>query len=498
MTLTTTARRLDETPGQSATPDAFGASPILVPGRNCWRIEPAQRVAVLIDGADYFRHLEQALRQARHSILVVGWDFDGRIKLCPDVEHCPPLGDFLRSLVEATPTLHVNILIWSVAPLHAAGAPAPLLIGAPWQDHPRITLRLDREHPFYGSHHQKIVCVDGSLAFVGGIDLTVERWDTCGHVEGDPNRRHPQGARYRPVHDVQAVVDGAAAQALDEIARLRWCRATRERLPNVAQRSAIWPDGLASEFTNNPVAISRTYPAWRDGPQVEEIAALTVDALAAGRQLIYIEAQYFTARNVRKTLERSLQARRGPEIVVVATRSTHGVLERMVMTENRERLVRRLRQLDRHNRLRVFYAAVAGRQEPCDVLIHSKLMIVDDRLLRIGSANLNNRSMGLDTECDLAIEAADAAAQRAIRRVRARLVGEHLGVDPAMVETALAKHGSLIRAIDALNRLPRGLRPFPETDVDGPTGARLGTWLLDPRRPFEPLWWRKRRRALTS
>ena len=38
-------------------------------------------------------------------------------------------------------------------------------------------------------------------------------------------------------------------------------------------------------------------------------------------------------------------------------------------------------------------------------MIHSKVMVVDDFLLRIGSANLNNRSMGTDTECDLAFAA---------------------------------------------------------------------------------------------
>ncbi len=38
-------------------------------------------------------------------------------------------------------------------------------------------------------------------------------------------------------------------------------------------------------------------------------------------------------------------------------------------------------------------------------MVHSKVMIVDDGFLRVGSANLNNRSMGADTECDLAFEA---------------------------------------------------------------------------------------------
>ena len=50
-------------------------------------------------------------------------------------------------------------------------------------------------------------------------------------------------------------------------------------------------------------------------------------------------------------------------------------------------------------------------------MVHSKVMIVDDTLLRVGSANLNNRSMGTDTECDLALEARnDGRARRRFAR----------------------------------------------------------------------------------
>ena len=45
-------------------------------------------------------------------------------------------------------------------------------------------------------------------------------------------------------------------------------------------------------------------------------------------------------------------------------------------------------------------------------MIHSKVMVIDDKLLRIGSANINNRSMGTDTECDLTIEASSASERR--------------------------------------------------------------------------------------
>ena len=68
----------------------------------------------------------------------------------------------------------------------------------------------------------------------------------------------------------------------------------------------------------------------------------------------------------------------------------------------RGRLLERLRAVDRCDRLRVYFVC-AG--DGVDVKIHAKGMIVDDEIVRVGSANLNNRSMGLDSECDVFIEA---------------------------------------------------------------------------------------------
>jgi phospholipase D1/2 len=121
------------------------------------------------------------------------------------------------------------------------------------------------------------------------------------------------------------------------------------------------------------------------------------------------------------------------------------------------------------------------------VLLHSKVLIVDDRMMRIGSSNLNNRSMGLDTECDLVIEAADEEERGRIVDIRNRLLAEHLDVTPDAISAAIARSGSLIRGIDACNVNARGLRPFPEKDLDGPTKPISATQLMDPPRPLKLL-----------
>jgi phosphatidylserine/phosphatidylglycerophosphate/cardiolipin synthase-like enzyme len=469
---------------------------IIAPGRNAWRVEPSGKAAVLIDGACYFSRLEAVLRRAERSILILGWDFDGSIRLRPDVgpDESPPLGPLLRSLVEAKPELEIRILVWSLAPVHAPGDPMPLLFGTAWQEHPRLALRLDAHHPIYAAHHQKVVCIDDSIAFVGGIDLTVRRWDTHQHTADDPVRAGSGAKSYCPVHDIQMAIDGRAAMAIADLARERWRTATGEDLPSRRASRNLWPSDLSPDFTDVPIAIARTAPAWGLQPAVKEAAALTADALRAARRTIYIEAQYMTARFVGDILGDRLAEPNGPEIVVVMTHQSNGLVEHFVMGSNRDRMIRRLRKADRHDRLRIYYPCVPTRDGlHRQVLVHSKLIIVDGIFLRVGSSNLNNRSVGLDTECDLAIEARDMRTRRAIADIRDGLVAEHLAANPADVSSAYARGGSLISAIEALNRNPRGLRAFEAMSDDGPSKPLLATRLLDPTRPFEPLWFAKRR-----
>lgn len=465
------------------------------PGRNCWQVRPADNAAILIDGGPYFAHLEDVLRRAQRSILIIGWDFDGRIRLRPDVDAAasPPIGELLHELAEARPELEVHILVWSLAVAHAPGASTPLLFGAAWQNHPRIHVKLDTTHPIYAAHHQKIVCIDDALAFVGGMDLTVERWDRPEHLADDPARIGPDGLPYCPVHDAQMVVDGAAAKSVCALGRERWQRATGERLDGCEGRSDLWPARLRPDFTHAPVAISRSAPAWGKQPALQETAALTVDALRAARDVIYIEAQYMTASYVGDVLARSLSGQAGPEIIVLMTHTSRGAVEQLIMGINRDRLVRRLRRGDRFGRLRIWYPQTPSKNGPQQILVHSKLIIVDDLFIRVGSSNLNNRSIGLDTECDLAIEASSEEARRAIARVRDQLLAEHVGSDPDTVARTIAETGSVIGAVERLNTGPRRLCPFEAMSGTGPARPVLGTRLLDPKRPFEPLWFLRRK-----
>jgi phospholipase D1/2 len=122
--------------------------------------------------------------------------------------------------------------------------------------------------------------------------------------------------------------------------------------------------------------------------------------------------------------------------------------------------------------------------------VHAKIVVMDDRLLRVGSSNLNNRSLGSDTECDLSVEARPDAPEHAdlrrrISALRSELLAEHLGVPVAKVEEALAREDrSLIGAIEALRGSGRSLVPFEAPEFNGIEDALLAeSDLLDPERP---------------
>ncbi|MGA1796969.1 MAG: VTT domain-containing protein, partial [bacterium] len=339
-----------------------------------------------------------------------------------------------------------------------------------------------------GSHHQKIVVIDDAVAFVGGLDLTRGRWDTPEHRPDDPRRIDPEGNPYPPFHDVQMLVDGQAAAALGELARERWRRATN-RLPSSSHAPAgsdPWPDGVSPDLRETEVAIARTEPRYRQHPEVREVKQLYLDAIGAARRFIYIENQYLTSAEIAEALSARLQEAEGPEVVIVSRLSGGGWLEEVTMEVLRARLVKRLREADKRKRLLVCYPRHAALDDNTQINLHSKLMIVDDRFVRIGSANCNNRSMGYDTECDLAMETLAETHAAAIAGLRCRLLAEHLGATPERVAEVHSETGSLIRTIHELGGGERSMEPIPAEippafDAMVPEAA-----VIDPEVPIDP------------
>jgi phospholipase D1/2 len=240
------------------------------------------------------------------------------------------------------------------------------------------------------------------------------------------------------------------------------------------------------------VAIARTVPAVVSQAQnVREIETLTLRAIAAAKRTIFIENQYLTSGLVGNALAKRLEEPDGPEVVLILPRDQGGWLEQSSMGVLRDRLLARLRASDQHHRLRAYYPVIPGLPEDQCLGVHSKVLIVDDTFLKVGSANLSNRSMGFDTECDIAIGAfgdqvEDKDKAQRIAALRTRLLAEHLGVDARVVEERCAEAKTLIAAIESLRGGPRTLEmlaPGPEPAVNL---AVMDGLVCDPEQPISP------------
>ncbi|HEY1611558.1 MAG TPA: VTT domain-containing protein [Paraburkholderia sp.] len=480
---------------------------LLRAGDTCLCIRHARRLRILVDGAAYFAALRDAIVRARHSVFIVGWDIDSRMHLVPNdpPDGLPgPLGEFLCAVAAANPQLHVRILAWDFAMLYAIEREWLPSYKLGWRTPRRVRFRLDGRHPPGASHHQKIVVIDDCVAFVGGIDLTRSRWDTSAHAPREPLRRNGPKLFYAPTHDVQAMFDGEAAQAVGALVRERWRHAggrhphLDDAEPSLATGATgaasaapcashdPWPAREAPDIENVELGIATTAPPFGGRPASGQIHALYLAAIAAARDNVYIENQYFTASAVGDALATRLAQPQGPAVAVVAPREQTGWLQAATMGTLRARLYRRLTQADAHHRLRMYCPWIEGLGDAF-INVHSKLMTVDDELLVIGSANLNNRSMVLDSECNIALEAGgDPRVRRMIAGVRNRLLAEHLDVPLAAIDDAFARGANVNRVIETLRHDGRTLQTLepavsPELDRIVPEAA-----LIDPETPDAP------------
>jgi phosphatidylserine/phosphatidylglycerophosphate/cardiolipin synthase-like enzyme/uncharacterized membrane protein YdjX (TVP38/TMEM64 family) len=460
---------------------------IVRPGENCWRREHATRAAVLVDAERCFTAMHGAMRQARRSILIVGWDIHSGIGLRRgDGGDEEALGDFLVSRIHRRRSLRVHVLVWNFAMLYAVERQLMPFVSRHWRLPWRLKFRYDARHPVGACHHQKIVVVDDSVAFVGGLDLTARRWDTREHLAADPRRIDPWGGAYGPFHDIQMLVEGDAAAAIGALVRARWARVSRRPRPVATRwRGDRWPADVVPDVRDVPVAIARTMPPWRDEAAIREVERLYVEAIAAAERVIYLENQYLTSHTIAAALAARLGEPYGPEVVIIGPAVCSGWLEEHTMGVVRTNLLRGLRDADAHGRLRI-YAPHAADDPTVPVTVHSKIMVVDDRYLHVGSANLNNRSMRLDSECDLGVEASRPDAVAGVAAVRDGLIAEHLHLPIERVQATMRQTAGLGEAIDRLRPVTGTLQPI-EIGACGAIDSVLPAVLpVDPERPLVP------------
>lgn len=469
-------------------------------GSAVWRYAMAERAHVVIDAADYFDLMREVMCQARQRVFLIGWDFDTRILLSAGRrwwrlgrrERYPArLGSFILWLAHHTPGLEVRLLKWNVALIKSIFRGTMVIDLVRWAMSRSIEFKFDSAHPVGCSHHQKIVVIDDKLAVCGGIDMTSDRWDTREHVHNDRRRRKPTGRSYGPWHDVTMMMEGDVAQALAELGRDRWKVAGGDEMaPCQPQAQSLWPKQLTAEFENVEIGIARTRAEWGDCPQVSEIENLFVAQIASAKRFIYAETQYFASRRIAEAICQRLAEPDPPEFLIVNPITADGWLEQVAMDSARAELVRAVKAVDHAGRFQIVIPHTSGGTP---IYVHAKLTIIDDEVLRVGSANMNNRSMGLDSECDVFIDSArpaNAGVGPKITALRHSLIGEHCGIAEEEVGPLLEEHGSMAAMMLAVPRHGKHVRPLELQELSATEEALAANAVLDPERPgemFEPI-----------
>jgi phosphatidylserine/phosphatidylglycerophosphate/cardiolipin synthase-like enzyme len=429
------------------------------------------RLLPLIDGKEVFGAMLGAIQGAEHYVYIAGWALTPAFALDRTDEPPSPEGLLTDVLAKVSERVPVKILVWSGSTMlfqpskeSTKRAREELLRAAP-----RIDIRLDDTARPTHCHHQKVLVVDGSVGFVGGLDLTTlegDRWDTPGHP-----------LRYgRSWHDVALRAEGDAVADLERNFAQRWAEVTKERdLPH--RNPAIDP------AWQTPCQVVRTIPRHtyrfsRKG--VFGIAAAYRDAIARAQDFIYLENQYFWSGEVIDALAEALERNKDRTfrvVLVLPARADFGKYDN-------DKQIEYLQEVD--NGRGMFHAFSLYSGGPASgpfgfgfvpIYVHAKVAIIDDEWYMVGSANINRRGMAKDSE--LNIQALD---REGARRLRLRLWAEHLRKDEA--ELADADPVELVdrlwvpcaKEVEKLVAKKRGI--LPALIHPYRTGKMPGMWFL--------------------
>jgi phosphatidylserine/phosphatidylglycerophosphate/cardiolipin synthase-like enzyme len=336
----------------------------------------------LVDGAAALPQIARAIAGARSYVHLAGWYFSPSF------------------LAETAERVDVRLLSW-------AGAPLPLF-------HPdrkevretfealtggtRIRYALDaRERPMH-CHHEKLVIVDGEIAFVGGIDLTTlqgDRFDTS---------EHPARGAFG-WHDVTARLRGPVVADVANHFALRWREVTGETLPAI---------DAPPEAGGVTVQVLRTVPEkiYDALPRGDfSLLEAYIAALRGAERFVYLESQFLWSPEVVAVLEQKLVGPPCDEfrlVVLLPAKPNNG------QDDTRGQLGVLIDADGNAGRFVACSLFQVGAWPPKPVYVHAKVGIVDDRWLTIGSANLNEHSLFNDTEMN--VVAVDEGLATALRR----------------------------------------------------------------------------------
>lgn len=370
------------------------------------------RVEVLIDGAEYLPRVAEELTKAQSHVHLTGWYFSPQLALTRE-EQPLTVRNVLGELAER---IDVRVLIWSGAPVPVF-SPTRGNVRAMVENFSRgtnIECKFDSCVRLMHCHHEKTIVVDDRVAFVGGIDLTFhggDPWDSQEH-----SARGGVGW-----HDLAARLEGPVVADVAEHFRLRWHGATDEELPPVVP---------SAEAGDVEAQIVRTIPESvyeRSLPRGDfSVLESYVGAIRAAERFVYLENQFLWSPEIVELLAEKL--RNPPRddfrlLVLLPVNANDGA------DVSRGQVAALIHADDGNGRFLAcsVYARAGRLRDP--IYVHSKVAIVDDRWLTLGSANLNEHSLFNDSEVNVVVR-----DEELVRDTRLRLWSEHLELPRDQIE----------------------------------------------------------------
>lgn len=474
---------------------------IFRPGVNCWRVEKADYLSIVVDYGNYYRDLRESIIKARHSIFILGWDIDSRIELLrgEDAEHedIPVIFyDLICWKARHNPEVQIYLNKWNHSIFFSRQR--ELFWERKWRSTnlPNIHFCLDGMIPMGACHHQKVAVIDDETAYWGGMDVALGRWDFREHHVKNYDRADPSGlpnpdkvTHFSPYHDIQAVMAGPSATALARLVRNRWNDACDTeplplRQPDRGDPPFTWPDSDPPDFENVKVALARTIPAMQGQPATEEIYRLFLDEIAKAEEFIYIENQFLCCDDIAKAINKRLHERPRLRVLALSCREPQGIMERKSMWGGRVQFRDLIEKGGVADRVLLTFTSSRENNEKDVVRIHSKLMIVDDKWMHLGSANINNRSMGMDTECDVTIIGSTEAARKKIVSVRNDLIREHCGWEIEDIQKVIENNEPVSSFLNPLPTSTQHLHRINDELYRKEKFIGLARLFADPRHPI--------------
>ena len=323
-----------------------------------------------------------------------------------------------------------------------------------------LIVKIDSTSPTLSSaHHEKIIVIDNKIGFCGGFDLSRGKWDTSKHNYNDPQRDQDS----EPWHDCHAMMKGPIVWDLAYHFNQRWAYfevKDEKRIRAMDLKPANFPLEAANGGTK--IVALRT---WEGTDKDGGILAWYTNTIRKAKNSIYIENQFpFQNEFITRLLCKRLQEQKNLKVIIVGPMEPNlpgligSILSKTSVNDVNEHL-QWIRDAGDSGRRVGTYSLVCQDEKSKklrQIYVHSKLLIVDDKWITIGSANTDKNGFKDSTEVNIGITSSSLA-----KELRIRLWAEHLGLLEKPEDSIIRQVGNRLKKVNDLSAPNRKFESLP-------------------------------------